>query len=111
MEVVIRDPLTPARFAQVAVRLTPGDAWGAHSGGGQQSGLALIARQLRSDPDAEQNAMAAFVGLVNRWGFAPPGERTSLNAAVTAKTDEEAVQVLQSLAGALLEKSLRAILD
>ena len=111
MEVVIRDPMTPARLAQVAVRLTPGDAWGAHSGGGQQSGLAVIARQLRSDPDAEQDAMSAFVGLVNRWGFAKPRQRTSLNAALTAESDDEAVHVLQSLADALLEKSLRSMLE
>ena len=111
MEVVIRDPMTPARLAQVAVRLAPGDAWGAHSGGKELSGLAAIARQVRSDPDAEQIAMSAFVGLVNRWGFATPGERRSLNAALAAETDEEAVHVLQSLAGSLLEKSLRAILE
>ncbi|MDE3262672.1 MAG: hypothetical protein OYL41_11895 [Acidobacteriota bacterium] len=111
MEVVIRDPMTPARLAQVAVRLIPGDAWGAHSGGGDQSGLAAIARQLRSDSGAEQNAMSAFVSLVNRWGFATADERVSLSAALAAETDEDAVQVLQSLALTLLEKSLRAVLN
>lgn len=110
VEVVMRDPVTPGDLARTVVRLTPGNPWGAHSTT-QRSGLAAIAREIRSEPIAEQTALSAFVVLVNRWGFATSSERVIMTTSLESETDDAALQILRELAVPLLEKSLRAVLD
>ena len=106
----MRDPGTPGELARTVVRLTPGNPWGAQATT-HKSGLASIAREIRSEPIAERTALSAFIALVNRWGVANASARPLMTAALSAETDDAALQLLREMAVSLLERSLRAVLD